>query len=191
MTPSGLLSRAISAKNADKFFISYREYMMTSSELSDKLYPIIVKVESKSFPAINALEEVRKVISAYLLVKPIKANKSKLNKAYIARIVNEFGQIQIEHDDELVKSFDLPQQAERWVNNRLFNGAPNWHGEVEWTKCPEKLPMRIRKIERNRALFDLLRTKSGALMHTNKVSSIGGLGFGVKVKNCVSYFSQG
>lgn len=193
MTPSGLLSRAISVKNADKFFVSHREYM-TTGELAEKLSPIIAKVESKQLPAINALEEVRRTLSAYLLVKPIKKSNPrgpKLDKPYIARIVNELGQVQIENDTELVKDFDMPQQAERWVNNRLLNGAPNWHGEVEWTKCPEKLPMKIRKIERSRAMFDLLRTKSGALMHTNKVSSVGGLGFGVKVKNCVSHFSQG
>lgn len=84
----------------------------------------------------------------------------------------------------LVKRFLMPQDAERWVDRRLFDGAPSWYGKVLYFDSQWDI------IERGDSIARILKKPRGAICQ-HKSTSTSKLGFGVKVKETAIRFSRG
>ena len=80
----------------------------------------------------------------------------------------------------------MAQQADGWVDRRLFDGAPDWHGVIQHTKiaCLKTVVMREDAIAR------ILKKPKAPACHTKGVSTKS-LGFGVKAKGDHFHFSKG
>lgn len=203
MTPKGFLSKLSSAKSAIGFLAAHREYL-TTGELATLTSPIVRMVDERQLMPTPALAEIQAVVFRHVMEADLrKAEKSlvpsignKEPKAFIATIRDAEGRVQWAktesgEDIELSKEFDMPQDAERWCDRKLFDGAPDWHGEILWTKCPEKLAdFKVRQVAREDSMARILRQPGSMATRTVKVGG-NGLGFGVKVRNDVSKFSHG
>lgn len=112
------------------------------------------------------------------------------SKAYKAFIYDGQGNIAIVQDSkgkevELSKSFDLSSDASNWVDRRLFDGAVDWHGEVEG---PAEITVTICRED---SIARILRKPIGPSCHIKSKGTSGKMGWGMKVSNDVSRFSRG
>lgn len=205
MTPKRFLRLASGAKSAIGFLAAHREFLETG-ELADITSPILAKVDDKALMPTPALQEIQAVVWGHImaedlakaeasLLKGSKSPSTKKDLPFEARIVDEAGNVMFRVSEsgkevELIETFLMPQDAERWVHRQLFNGAPNWIGKILWAKCPIE-QFKERTISRETAMEVTLRKGPSPLMHVTKVGSSGGLGFGVKVKQTVAKFSRG
>lgn len=203
MTPRGFLHKLSSAKSAIGFIEAHRAYL-TTGELAPITSPIVAMVDAKQVMPTPALAEIQATVWSHVMASDLeKAERSlepkeeKEPKAHVAMILDEVGRVQFRKTEsgemkELIADFDMPQDAERWVDRQLDAGAPDWHGEITWTKCPERLAeFKVRIVDRNTSIQRMLRKGPGPVMHTTKVGSGGGLGFGVKCKQSTAKFSRG
>lgn len=201
MTPKGFIGKLRAAKSALGFIEAHREYM-TTGELSPITSPILAMVESGKLMPTPALSTIQDMVWNHIMLQDqAKAEKSLLPKEgaapknFIAQILDELGRVQVRtkdngEEESLEKDFDMPQDAERWVDRRLVEGAPDWHGVITWLKCPEKLDP-VRSISREESMGRVLKAPRMALHKTVKVGASGGLGFGCKVKQDTAKFSRG
>jgi hypothetical protein len=118
------------------------------------------------------------------------ADKPGTQKPWLATIYNLKGEIQTRvtekgEVEDLVKGFDKSQDADRWADRRLFDGASDWYGVVEHTT------LKVRTfINRQDAIARILKRPKGPTVHT-KGTSTKTLGFGVKAKQDRASFSRG
>jgi hypothetical protein len=201
MTPKGFLRKLSTAKSAIGFIEAHRAYL-TTGELAPLTSPIVHMVDSGALMPTPALTEIQSAVWSHIMLQDqskaerfLLPKEEKEPKAYVAQILDELGRVQFHVTDsgdmkELIADFDMPQDAERWVDRQLVDGAPNWHGSITWLLCPEKLnPVRI--VSRDESMKRLLRAPRMAVHKTVKVGTSGGLGFGVKVKQDAAKFSRG
>jgi hypothetical protein len=199
MTPKGFLHKTTTkaANSAAAFLASYREYL-TTGELAPVASPIIRKLDEGTILPTPALKEIQSVVMAHIIASDQakvehaieEAQQPKKTKPWIASVLDAAGNICTRVNSEgetedLVKSFDLAQEADRWVDRRLFEGASDWYGQVKHAT------MNVETfIQRNDAIARILKQPKGAVMHQKAVSTKT-LGFGVKAKQDRSSFSRG
>ncbi len=199
MTPKGFLHKATTkaANNATAFIAAHRAWLETG-ELSNLTTPILRKLDEREVMPTPALEEIKNAVLFHFLAQETKAaeaamakrDEPKVQKAYVAAIYDAKGNIVTYVNDdgeekEMIQSFDMSQDGERWCDRRLFDGAPDWHGEVVSTKgLPPIHVMREDSIAR------ILKKPKGPAVHTKGVSTKS-LGFGVKAKGDHFHFSKG
>lgn len=206
MTAKRFLRLLGGAKSAIGFIAAHREYLVTG-ELADITSPIVAKVDEKAIMPTPALQEIQAVVWAHCMaVDMAKAEASILKSStssgstkeplpFEARIIDTAGNIQFRttangEEKELRQTFNMPQDAERWVHRQLFDGAPDWTGEITWALCPEKLvDFKVRKIARETAIQVTLRKGPGPVMH--KTGATGGLSSKMKCKPFTAKFSHG
>jgi hypothetical protein len=205
MTAKSLIRKALAAKSATAFFAAYREFLLTG-ELTDITSPILAKIDANELLPTPGLKQITDAVFQHILAKDLekakcsltkvaKVRESKEQKPFVASIRNDDGEVMVHvtedgEEKELIASFNFPQDAERWVDRKLFAGAPDWHGEILWTKCPDKLePLTV--IDRVESMSrTLVSGRSTPILHKTKKTT-SRLGFGVKVSNHVSRFSHG
>lgn len=202
MTAKGFLAKTNqkAAASASGFLAAYREYLLTG-EVAYATADIVAKVDSKELMPTPALDEIKRVVLAHVLeIDRIKAEEaierannpqSNSNKPFEARILDAAAGssvcTRIKEDgtsEKLIKKFDKPQDAERWVDRRLFDGAPSWYGVVTHRSAEWDV------IERDTSIGRILKRPQGLVTKSNKFGS-GGLGFGVKVHEKPVKFSRG
>lgn len=200
MSPKGFLHKTTTkaANSAAAFLSQYREYLVTG-ELAPITSPIIHKLDTGALLPTPALREISHAVMMHI----IESDKQKMEKAieaaveepkqpkhWIARICDAQGNIctRVNSDgeeEELVKEFDMGQDADRWVDLRLFDGCPDWYGTVDHTMAPiQNIILRADAIAR------ILKVKKGPAIQ-QKGMSTRNLGFGVKVKESRASFSRG
>lgn len=199
MTPKGFLHKATTkaANNATAFLAAHRAWLETG-EPADLTSPILRKLDDKALMPTPALEEIKNAVLCHFLAQETKkaeeamakANEPKVQKAYEATIFDANGNVATYvnaegETKELRQSFDLSQEAERWCDRRLFDGAPDWHGEVHSTKGLPPI-----HVLREDAIARILKKPKGPAVHTKGVSTKR-LGFGVKAKGDHFHFSKG
>lgn len=199
MTPKGFLHKATTkaANNATAFIAAHRAWLETG-ELSDLTSPILRKLDDKAVMPTPALEEIKNAVLFHFLAQETKkaedamakANEPKAQKAYVAAIYDAKGNIVTYINDdgeekEMIQSFDMSQDGERWCDRRLFDGAPDWHGEVVSTKGLPPI-----HVLREDSIARILKKPKGPAVHTKGVSTKK-LGFGVKAKGDHFHFSKG
>ena len=214
MTPKGFLAKTNTkaAGSALAFITQYREYMVTS-ELAPKVAPILVKLDADraaalaqkkdtSVLAAAALKEVQNAVMTHIIESDTKKHEESMvaaekeaatpsaNKNWVATIYNGAGEVCTRitnqgDEEQLIKSFDLAQDADRWADRRLFDGAAGWYAEVNHAERPIHT-----RIERDDAMARLLRKPKGPTVHT-KGQSTKSLSWGAKVKETRVSFSRG
>lgn len=204
MSPKGFLHKATTkaAGNATAFLAAHRAWLETG-ELSSLTSPILRKLDEKEVMPTPALEEIKEAVYIHYLNQETKrgedamakANAPKVHKNYLASILDVSGNVVsiirtkddgTKEEVELEESFDMAQQADGWVDRRLFDGASDWHGVIQHTKiaCLKTVVMREDAIAR------ILKKPKAPACHTKGVSTKS-LGFGVKAKGDHFHFSKG
>lgn len=141
MTAKGFYKKLNSkaAASALGFIAAHREYLM-SGELSELTKPILDKIDAGELYPTPAILELKQVVACHILnmekakadkaIERASRNSGRSSKAFEAVILDSVGRIVLDDDGkDLRKTFDKPQEAERWVDRRLFE-HPNTIGEV-------------------------------------------------------------
>lgn len=200
MSPKGFLAKTQTkaANSAIAFLAQYREYL-TTGEIASKTSPIVAKVDSGELLPTPALREIQYAVMAHI----IEADTAKLEKSqdaatrtgtrkpWRATIFDAAGNVQVRvkedgDEEELVKGFDLGQDADRWADRRLFEGAEGWYAIVEHTSIANVQT----RIERGDAMARILKQPKGPTVQV-RGKSTKTLGFGTKVKETRVTFSRG
>jgi hypothetical protein len=199
MTAKGFLAKlnGKAAESIKGFLDAYREYLLTG-DVSYATAEIVEKVDNQGlYPEV--LSEIKNAVFAHVLeVDRQKAEESiekasqpsRSKKAFEALIFDaatgELAQ-RVKDDGEtewLKKGFDMPQDAERWCDRRLFDGCPSWYGEIQHNGKPWSI------IERDDSIARILKKPGQPFMKGHKQST-SALGFGVKVRESAVRFSHG
>lgn len=199
MSPKGFLHKTTlkAANSAIGFLAAYKEYLL-KGEVSYATAEIMEKVDSGELLPTPALAEIKQVVLAHIIESDrIKAeesieksqNPSDNGKPFIAIIFDSTGSVctRVKDDgevEELVKRFDLPQQAERWIDRRLFDGCVDWEGEIH---NHGKLYDAIARLD---SIARILKKPGRPALKAQKRST-SRLGFGVKASQDRSHFSHG
>jgi hypothetical protein len=185
------IKKANKSVGAEGFLSQYREYL-TTGEIAAITTPILAKIDTGNLNAKSGLEQITNAVFTHMMVNNLKkaeqtiakANKTSSNKSVLAKICSHRGGTLSE------EYFDLHQEAERWVDNRLYEGYPGSYGEVIHTKILIKGKPQTTTIKREESIGRILRKPKGAA--SKRVgAAAGSLGFGVKAKNSSSHFSRG
>lgn len=196
MTPKGFLHKTTTraANSAGAFLAQYREYL-TTGELAPIMTPIIRQVDEKLLMPTPALKLVQAAVMGHIIATDQakaeeaieRANEPKAVKTWVACIKDAEGNVCTrmtnDGEEDLLKSFEHPQEADRWVDRRLFDGAPDWYGEVEGLGTHVY-------VERADAIARVLKQPKGPAIHKKAVTTKT-LGFGVKAHQTRASFSRG
>jgi len=186
MSPKGFLRKASAAKSAIAFFAAHREYL-TSGEISEVTAPIIIQVDNGELLPTPALAILQDAVLKHLLNQDtIETEVSKRKpKNYVARILDEKGEVCQKGGDELISEHKLAQDVEGWVDRRLFEGASDWTGEIVHTETGI-----VTIVFRSDAIARMMHKRRGPTCQT-KSKTTGKLSFGVKVRETHARFSAG
>lgn len=196
MTPKGFLHKTTTkaAHSAAAFLAAHREWLRTG-ELSKVTDPILRKLDMGELLPTPALKLIQQATLNHIIesdrqktVANIEeAGKPVTRKPWMAAIMDAQGHIvEVDGDDgpePLAKGFEHPQEADRWADRRLFDGASDWYAVIEG------LGTRV-VIQRQDAIARILKRPKGPAVH-QKGTSTKTLGFGVRAKQDRASFSRG
>jgi len=201
MTARGFLAKANSAKSAQAFFEAHKEYILTG-EIAPLTAPIFGAFEKGAMLPTVALLTMKQAVVAHIMLaattaakeaaaKPPKA-PAKSGLPYRVEVLDAEGDIVMgDNGDILLNFFEKWQDAERWLDRKLFDAGPACHGEITHTyHVNGDRRIKVHPIMRDDSIARVLhKGPQGAF----KSLKFGGskLGFGVKAKNDVSKFSRG
>lgn len=196
MTAKGLLHKATTAKSATGFLVAHREYM-TTGLLAPLLSPIIAKVDEGKLLPTPAVQAISKVVMDHIILSDKlkaedaieNAGKPGTQKPYLGTILDPEGNICTKitskgEEEDLVKGFDMPQDCMRWIDRRLFEGDPTWHGQMEHAHSSV-----VEYIDRLDAIARVLKQPRGPAI-SQRGKSTKTLGFGTKVKESRNIYSN-
>lgn len=199
MSAKGFLHKAgtKAANSAAAFIATHRQWLETG-EVAEVTSPILAKLDKAEILPTPALIEIKNAVLGHMIASDaLKAEKAMekaqdrgSEKNHIGTIFDANGMIvtRIKEDgdeEELIKGFDMPQDAQRWVDRRLFDLQPGCYGIVVHTQTnQETLTLRDDSIAR------ILKTPKGPAIKAQKKSTPR-LGFGVKAKQDTASFSHG
>lgn len=215
MTPKWFLHKASTktANSAQAFIAAHRAFLETG-DLAEVTSPILRLMDDKQVMPTPALQLITQAVLSHMLKVEVdkadrqirdqmRAEETGESKGFgtrkdwyacikdaqgnIVETTNTVGEVV-----ELEQGFDLASQAERWVDRRLFDGAPDWYGEVAhttMTSAKDGLPLTLR-VERSDAIARILKKPKGPTIH-RRAQSTAKLSFGVKIRESRSTFSHG
>lgn len=207
MTAKGFLHKAgtKAAASAAAFLSQHRAWLETGT-LASLTSPILRKLDDRELMPTPALEAIKSVVLGHMIASEIRKGEEAMAKAqegstkapknWIATIYNAKGEVCTRTNakgevEDLEESFDLSQEADRWTDRRLFEGAPDWYGIVAHVSLKNKEGDPLSTvIMRNDAIARIMKAPKGAVMRKTG-GSTSKLSFGVKAKNDVSKFSHG
>lgn len=178
MTAKWFLSLSIkTTKSAEGFLSGYKEWL-TTGELSLKTAPIVARIESGETKVEIGLEAIKNIALQHVLTADIeKMEKSAdsagrgTNKPYSSVILQENGEPAMSGDEPIKANFDHIQEAERWTQRRLVDGASDWHGEITWNKMFSDGVPKVTKVTRTEAIYAQRKITKHPYMHQNRVSA--------------------
>lgn len=197
MTPKGFLHKTTTkaANSAAAFLNQYREYL-TTGELAEVISPIIKKMDDKELLPSPALRMVQAAVMGHIVATDRAkaeqameaAEKGLTPKKWTATIYTGTGAIATrlnsEGDEEdLIKGFQHPADADRWADRRLFEGASDWYGEIQGLGT-------MIHIARDDAIARIMKKPKGPTTQ-HKSTTTTTLGFGVKAHQTRASFSRG
>ena len=205
MTPKGFLHKSTTkaAASAAAFLAQHRAWLLTG-ELAKVTQPILAKVDSGEIMPTPALPLIQKVVMDHMHEESKRKGEESMRKAeegpepknWTATILDSKGNVCTRINSEgktedLVKGFEKSQDADRWVDRRLVEGAVDWYGVVQHATMKNKDGELLSTIiMRNDAMARVLATGKGPVM---KQTSKGGgaLSFRPKAKGDHFHFSKG
>ncbi len=207
MGPKGFLFKAEKANggkiSANGFLTAHKEWLSTG-EIGDITQPILDKWETGAIMATPALQEIKKLVLDYHLAteaeklanKGTGAGRVAAVKPYTATIYDAKGNVQTTvnsegEEKELIKSFALMQEANRWADRRLFEGAGDWFGTVVSNLQTDSEGQNLSwTVLRDEAIGRILAQKPGAVCK-KPPKSTGRLSQQMKVSQSHCSFSKG
>jgi hypothetical protein len=204
MSAKGFLHKASGKVSAAAFIEQHTAWLLTG-DLADFTAPILKAVADKELmptPALAALTNV--VLGHMIATENAKAEDALLNpktrdkKSYpwIATVLNAKGEVQtrVKEDgsiENLEKGFEKSSDADRWCDNRLFDGACDWYATVSHTSIINRHGNPLSTIIlRDDAIARKLQAPKGAVMKQHSQTT-DKLSFGVKCGNDRAVFSKG
>jgi hypothetical protein len=206
MTAKSFLHKATTkaAASADAFIKAHRAWLETG-ELAEMTSPILAKIDSKELMPTPALEVLKAVVLGHHMAVQTRKSEEAIAKAqaepakvkpWVSTIYNKDGQIVFKKDangkeKDLTQSFELPQDADRWTDLRLFQAEPGCYGVIHSTTMTREDGDPISTVVmQGDATARILKQPTGPVVKGQAKSS-GKLSFGVKSKPSVSRFSHG
>lgn len=201
MSAKGFLSKITKPNVSAAGFISaYREFMLTG-ELSYVLSPIIARVDAGDLLPTPALVLISNATMYHQIasdtIKAEKAIEEQQNptsvkpKNWTATIYDSKDVIQVRinpkgEEENLIKSFDVSGDADRWVDRRLsLDGQGDWYAVIQHSHSNVRVV-----IMRNDAMARFYRQAKKPTMKAQSKST-GALSFRPHVKESRSTFSRG
>lgn len=204
MTPKGFLAKmnTKAAQSAIGFLAQYRDYL-TTGEVSEATSAIVAKVDAGELLPTPAMQEIGYAVMTHIIQSDAAKMDAKLNgeskggrvskpKNWVATVYDEKGVIQTRINakgevEDLIKGYDLGQDADRWAMRRLYEGASDWYAEVVHSFIPNV----GNRIDRSDAIAYIEKKPKGPAIH-QKGKSTKSLGFGPgKVGQTRVTFSHG
>ena len=204
MTPKGFLAKmnTKAAQSAIGFLAQYRDYL-TTGEVAESTSAIIAKVDSGELMPTPAMQEIGYAVMTHIIQSDAAKMDAKLNgeakggrvskpKNWVVTVYDEKRVIQTRINakgevEDLIKGFDMAQDADRWADRRLYEGASDWFAEVVHSFIPNVGSI----IERADAIARIEKKPKGPAIH-QKGKSTKSLGFGPgKAHQTRVSFSQG
>jgi hypothetical protein len=203
MSPKGFLHKCSTkaANSAIAFLAAHRAFLETG-ELAVKTSPLLAKLDAGELLPTPCLKEIQYAVMTHIIESDRNKLEAKIEaaaqggtstgtrKPWVATIYNAAGVVQTRETEDgpedLIKGFDLGQEADRWVDRRLFEGASDWYGTVEH----QVIPNLHSRIERADSIARILKQPKGPTVHV-RGKSTKTLGFGVKAKETRVSFSRG
>lgn len=198
MTLKGFLHRSKGKVSSIAFLSQHKEWLL-SSEVKDLISPIFSTIDNGELMPTLALNNIRQVIYDHMIVRKneeFKNLEDKNRRKYFAKKEGKFvvtifdaqKKVVLEKKPtgwfELVKSFELPQDAQRWADRKLINNV-GCFGEIQsYGKMYEI-------IEREGSLFRILRTVKKTVYKRLSKNNTNRLSFGVKACQKTTKFSTG
>jgi hypothetical protein len=202
MSARGFLAKlSTKAANSALGFIQAHREFLTTGEVSIVTSPIIARLDSGELLPTPAKHEIAAAVMGHIIAidqakmeEAIeRASEPKAQKTWMARILDAKGELVYVNGARLEgggyeqialeQSFEHAQRADGWVDRRLFEGAPDWYGEVEG------LGTHVH-VERADSIARILKQPKGPAIHQRAVTTKT-LGFGVKVHQTRVSFSRG
>lgn len=200
LTPKGFLfkSRTKAAASAGAFIQAHRAWLETG-DLASLTSPILAKLDAKEILPTPALNTIQNVVLGHMIAKDLeKGERAQARmeataepknwqviiytaKHEVETRVTENGKI-----EDLIKEFDLGQEADRWCDRRLAECASDCYGIVR----SEKLGIQ-NTVSRDEALGRLNAPVRGPMTKKKPAPGGGRLGFGVRAKQDHCHFSRG
>jgi hypothetical protein len=207
MSEKGFLFKSTTkaAVSAGAFLQAHKAWLLTG-DLAALTAPILAKVDSLELQPTPALEEIRVVVLDHMIATEIlkgalaiakrEEGPQTTPKNWVATIYNSRGEVCTRinskgEEEEQQKSFNLAQEADGWVDRRLFEGASDWFGVINHTIMTDKDGDLITtEVMRADAIARILKLPKAAVMR-----KVGGttssLSFRPKARNDVAKFSHG
>lgn len=199
MSAKGFLHKAnLKAGNsASAFLLAHREWL-TTGEIASITTPILARVDAKEIMPTPALQEIKNAVFNHMIASEIRKAEKAIEKAqepgatkdHVAVILDENGKIATRinaqgNEYDLVKSFDMPQEAMRWIVLRLIEAAPRSYATLDHVKTVQQ-----ETISRDDAFAIEFKAKRGPIMKAHSKTT-DKLGFGVKASQDHASFSRG
>lgn len=193
ITPKTFLKKINHAKSAEGFLLQYREYMLTG-DLHSITTPILIKIDSGELLPAPAMDELASAVYAHIIAGEKLAFEASLNKESDSESVSNkpvLGAIFDRKGEEVEsKSFNLGQDALRWVDRHLIAQSPDCVGKVTHHKVLIKgLPME-EIVTREDAYLRLFPKKKSPFMKRSP-TSVSSLTGRMKVHQSRASFSHG
>ena len=172
-----------STKTSPMAFLLAHQEWLKSGELAETAGPILVKLDTGSMLAKQALDEIKTAAFHHLMAQEAAKLEASANetasssggrtsdKPYTAYIKDEDDNI-MTVKKAVVQNFDHIQSAERWAATRLTEGNPDWHADIRWNAVisPKTGEPKMTEMDRIEAYKVLKKTTHSQFLHTNKVS---------------------
>lgn len=198
LSPRGFLNKTNTkaAASAAAFISQYRDWLV-SGEIAPLTSPILAKLDAGDILPTPCLKEIQNAVLGHIIAVDLhKAEKSMetplpgTQKNFLCMILDENNVIctrtkENGEEENLVKGFDSEMDGGRWLDRRLYEGKPTWHGQLEDTRSSyAKIVLRDDSIAR------LLKHKKGPAVYRKGVSTKT-LGWQPKCKQDRATFSKG
>lgn len=205
MTPKGFLHKSTTkaANSALAFLNQHRAWLLTG-ELAKTTMPILAKVDAGELMPTPALPMIQKAVMDHMHEESKRKGEAAMRRAeegpepknWIATILDSKGNVCTRVNaegkvEELVKDFEKSNDADRWCDRRLVEGAPDWYAVVQHTTMKNKDGDLLSTIIlRNDAMARVLATSKGPVMKQT-AKSAGALSFRPKARPDHFHFSKG
>jgi len=207
MSVKGFLHKASTkaASSAIAFLAAHRAWLETG-DLAEVTSPILRLLDERQIMPTPALEEIKRAVLTHHLRVEARAAEKKLEaavsegekpkKPWTATIYDSKGLVAQERNSkgeivDLEMSFELASDADRWVDRRLFEGAPDWYGVIQSSVLfrADGDPIAT-TVMRSDAIARILKQPPKGVAKKTGVND-NRLSFGVKVHQTRSHFSHG
>jgi hypothetical protein len=207
MTPKGFLHKTTTkaAASASAFLSQYREWLSTG-EVAIVTAPILAKLDAKELMPTPALSEIINAVYTHMVVSEIRkgeeamarreAGPQSTPKNWIVTVYDSRGNIATRvnakgETEELTKSFDKGQDADRWADRRLVEGEPDCIAVVQHATILNRHGEPLSQtILRGDAMARTFAASKGPVMRKTG-GTTSSLSFRPKAHNDVSKFSHG